>query len=155
MPLVSELEDRWLPSVALLPHAAPLPANGAIVGQVTHPHVHHAVHVRHHLAVARAAPKPSGSVIATHNPMAFDGNSTSTNTYNTHGGTALPGTNPGDGPTPSGSLNAPNDGMALPGTNPGGGDTPSGSLDGPTVIPGTNPGGGDTPSGTITGPMGP
>jgi hypothetical protein len=156
MPLVSELEDRWLPSVALLPHAAELPAHPAIVvpTDTVHHHVHHAVHAHHDAAVAAAAPKPSGSIIATYNPARFSGNSSSNNTYNTDGGTALPGTNPGGGANPSGWLNAPDEGMALPGTNPGGGDNPSGSLDGPTVIPGTNPGGGLEPSGAITGPTG-
>ena len=155
MPLVSLLEDRWLPSVVLLPHVAALPAHPAIVAQVAHPHVHHAVHVHHGLAVAPAATKLSGSAIAMRNPAAFGGNSSSTNGYNTDGGTALPGTNPGGGPILSGSMNAPDDGMALPGTNPGGGPIPSGSLDGPTVIPGTSPGGGLQPSGTIMGPISP
>jgi len=161
VPLVSELEDRRLLSVALLHHVAGLPAQPAIVAHThaVHPHarvhVHPAVPVHQGLAAAPAATKPSGSIIATHNPAVFGGNASSTGTYNTDGGTALPGTNPGGGPVLSGSMNAPDDGMALPGTNPGGGPTPSGSLDGPTVIPGTSPGGGLEPSGTITGPMSP
>jgi hypothetical protein len=115
--------------------------------------LHHAVHAHHALVVAPAATKPPGSIIATHNPAAFSGSSSSTNAYNTDGGTALPGTNPGGGPILSGSMSAPDEGMALPGTNPGGGPIPSGSLDDPTVIPGTSPGGGLQPSGTIMGPI--
>src|SRR5262249_14261448 len=150
---------RRLLAVTPVAHVAELGAHPAIVADMARPHarvhVHHAVHVHHTLVVAPAAMKPSGAIVMVHNPAVFSGNSPSTNAYNTDGGTALPGTNPGGGPTPSGSLNAPDEGMALPGTNAGGGPNPSGSLDGPTVIPGTSPGGGLEPSGTITGPMSP
>jgi hypothetical protein len=162
MPVVSALEDRRLLAAAPLPHGAvAVPVVAAQVHDLGKSHLHHNIHTNHatihpHRAlVVHAVHKPSSGTVTGFNPAQFSGTPTSTNTYNTDGGMALPGTNPGGGPTPSGSMNAPYNGMGLPGTNLGGGDTPSGSMDGPTVIPGTSPGGGMEPSGTITGPISP